>query len=244
MPLDRLTSRCSCSMKMNVRIVFGLQIVSDGSYAWPQESTYASRIQAGVQPLMRNRGPSFRNDSTMILLTLCQFCQLLFNHKYSGYPRTGFTPSTVTAFWILLFRTSAGAQAVVATVPASNEARKCVGIPSLRPREGFDNSWCLAAEYLGSVITEKLNGRHGEHTLLSEKHLCYVSDEIKSEVSTLTHNDRANDIRTETSGEGAHPFFPADSYNRIEGMIVSESLCGSLCTVCTHSYESDLDEGQ
>lgn len=59
---------------------------------------------------------------------------------------TGRTPSTVTAFWTRLFRTSAGAHAVVATVPAKNEARKWVSIPSCRPSDGFASSSRFAAE--------------------------------------------------------------------------------------------------
>lgn len=57
---------------MKVRTVLGLcvvwLVVDRGQKA--EFITYASRSQAGVQPLMRNRGPSLRRDSAMILLTL------------------------------------------------------------------------------------------------------------------------------------------------------------------------------
>lgn len=38
--------------------------------------TYASRSQAGVQPLIKKRGPSVRKDSVTIFMTLCDVCQL------------------------------------------------------------------------------------------------------------------------------------------------------------------------
>jgi hypothetical protein len=47
---------------------------------------------------------------------------------------------------MVLFNTSAGAQTVVATVPARNDARKWAGIPS--GRNSTDKIWALAAEYL------------------------------------------------------------------------------------------------
>ncbi len=103
------TSFFSCSMKTKVKMVYG-----------------ASRIQAGVQPLMRNMGPSFFSDSAMILVTL------------------GLIPSTTTAFCTRLFSTSAGAHTVVATVPATNDARKWVGKPSVAPKF---KGCCLVAEY-------------------------------------------------------------------------------------------------
>lgn len=146
MPRDKLTNLCNCSMKMKVRTVFGLAFVSHHPTIDICVMTYANLSQAGVHPRMRNCGPSFRNESTIILPTLCTICQL--SSGITGKLLTGLTPSTVTAFWTLLFRTSAGAQAVVATVPASSEARKWTGIPSLRPRDGLESICCLAAEYL------------------------------------------------------------------------------------------------
>jgi len=127
-----------------VRTVFGLEPVSIAPDA-VQVDTYANLSQAGVQPLKRKRGPSVRNDSEMTLLTLYTLGQ--FSLAIPGdICLTGFTPSTVTAFCILLFKTSAGAQAVVATVPARREAMKCVGIPSFRPRESLDSKARFAAE--------------------------------------------------------------------------------------------------
>jgi hypothetical protein len=89
-------------------------------YSNSQNVTYASLSHAGDHPLMRKLIPSFLYDSAKILLTL------------------GFTPFTVGALWTRLLSTSAGAHAVVATVPARSEARKWVKMPSLSPRLGFE----------------------------------------------------------------------------------------------------------
>ncbi len=115
-----------------MRTVFGLEPVSIAPDA-VQVDTYANLSQAGVQPLKR------------IFLTLYALGQFGLAIPRDIWP-TGFTPSTVTAFCILLFKTSAGAQAVVATVPARREAMKCVGIPSFRPRESLDSKARFAAE--------------------------------------------------------------------------------------------------
>jgi hypothetical protein len=55
-------------------------------------------------------------------------------------------PLVAKEFCMVLFNTSAGAQTVVATVPARNDARKWAGIPS--GRNSADKIWALAAEYL------------------------------------------------------------------------------------------------
>lgn len=52
------------------------------------------------------------------------------------------------AFWILLLTTSAGAHAVVATVPAAREARKWVKMSSFNSSDGDASSLLFAAEYL------------------------------------------------------------------------------------------------
>lgn len=119
----------SCSMNTNVRIVFGLQ------------------LQAGVQPFMRKRGPSSLKLVRMIWITDYR------DHR-SAWPEYVVEEILLTlppdpaadALWILLLSTSAGAQIVVATVPAKNEARVCVRISSLRPP--LARRWCFAVEYL------------------------------------------------------------------------------------------------
>ena len=176
-------------MKMKVRMVLG-----------------ASRSQAGVQPFIRNRGPSFRNESATIFLTL------------------GLTPFTATAFCTLLFKTSAGAQAVVATVPARREARKCVGMPSLRPREGLDNSSRLAAEYL-----EKC-----EHPGL-RRNLHNIRGNLRN-----IHDDASDDVWPQATGESSNAFLFADPDQSIECVCVPKPLCWWSGAICTHSNESDL----
>lgn len=52
--------------------------------------TYASLSQAGVQPLIKKRGPSVRKDSVMIFMTLCDVRQLCIavvsSGKYASIP--------------------------------------------------------------------------------------------------------------------------------------------------------------
>ena len=69
--LERLTSFCSCSRKMKVSTVFGLEKSAALRCEGTRSATYANLSQAGVHPLKRNRGPSLRSDSATILLTLC-----------------------------------------------------------------------------------------------------------------------------------------------------------------------------
>lgn len=74
---------------------------------------YASRKNAAVQPFIRKPGPSCFNPFTISLVNPC-FA----------------SPFTEAAFCSLLFKTSAGAHTVVATVPAITEAVICTGTPS------------------------------------------------------------------------------------------------------------------
>lgn len=65
----QLTRSCSFSMKTNVRIVCGLTgqsqrwkpLISQGGSA-----THVRRSQAGVQPFIKNRGPSLRRPWVVI----------------------------------------------------------------------------------------------------------------------------------------------------------------------------------
>lgn len=56
-------------------------------------------------------------------------------------------PFKAVALWRRLFSTSAGAQTVVATVPAVREARMWVGM--LSERWSWERRWDLVAVYLG-----------------------------------------------------------------------------------------------
>lgn len=131
-PVLTPTRRWSCSMKTNIRTVLGLfakhHQSPDHQLKSKSRITYASLSHAGDHPLMRKLIPSFLYDSAKIL------------------ERLGFTPLTVGALWTRLLSTSAGAQAVVATVPARREARKCKKMPSLRPKLGFESSQSFAVE--------------------------------------------------------------------------------------------------
>lgn len=112
----------------SVRAIHKASSVAYSSFDIRSRTTYASLSHAGDHPLMRKLIPSFLYDSAKIL------------------ERLGFTPFTVGALWTRLLSTSAGAHAVVATVPASREARKCRKMPSLSPRLGFESSQSFAVE--------------------------------------------------------------------------------------------------
>lgn len=58
------------------------------------------------------------------------------------------------ALWIRLFNTSAGAQIVVATVPAVSEARAWV--PTSSFRLNVPSRWLFANEYLAHVNMESI----------------------------------------------------------------------------------------
>lgn len=91
-------------------------------------ATYASLNHAGVHPFIRNPGPSFFMDCI----------------KISKNPLL-FAPVVDAALCILLFITSAGAQTVVATVPAANDAVMCTGTPSLRSNQDVERRRLFAA---------------------------------------------------------------------------------------------------
>lgn len=88
--------------------------------------THVSRNHAGVHPFIKNRGPSFVRPR---------------DRTWSSE-----APPALEAAWILLLSTSAGAQIVVATVPAISEASICVRTSS--PRLVLRNRNSLAAAYL------------------------------------------------------------------------------------------------
>lgn len=114
--------------------------------------THVSRSQAGVQPFMRNRGPSSRRLVRIIWRSdfiRIRFCQILKFEQYQSQ-LTPPEPDDADALCILLLRTSAGAQMVVATVPATRDARKCVRMSSCNL--AVDTKYCFAAEYLSLLL--------------------------------------------------------------------------------------------
>ena len=117
-------------MKTKVRTVCGLESVSEcASQEWGGE-THVNRSHAGVHPFMRKRGPSSRNP---VLMTWKRPCGKLAGiRERRASLRLVELTSLPALLCIRLFSTSAGAQSVVATVPAANDARTCVAMSSLR----------------------------------------------------------------------------------------------------------------
>lgn len=98
--------------------------------------TNVNRNQAGVQPFMRNSGPSCLRpwDRIWRRLWVRYFVSGATPNrtkKKGGGGRTE-EPPAFEADWIRLLSTSAGAQMVVATVPAISEASMCVLTSSWR----------------------------------------------------------------------------------------------------------------
>lgn len=110
----------SFSINTNVKTVCGLE-----NQLGPksERKTYVSLNQAGVQPLIRNRGPS----------------------SLRPVLRTRARPSFPALDCILLLRTSAGAHRVVAIVPAARDEIACVFVSSPKP---LLTRYCLAEAYL------------------------------------------------------------------------------------------------
>ena len=109
-----------------MRMVLGLSVVSSTCEQKLQHSTHASLSQAGNQPFIKKLGPSLLNELVMMLTIPLKSVSQAPNFMC-------LLPSTFDfpfALCSLLFKTSAGAHTVVATVPAINEAAIWIGIPS------------------------------------------------------------------------------------------------------------------
>src|ERR1700761_8857605 len=115
-------------------------------------------------------------------------------------------------------------------------------MPSLRSSEGFERSWRFAAEYLRICEHPRRQSQGGQRTLLSGKHLYKVSGYSRNSRPhrTHTHDHAADNVWPETSGEGSHTLLSTDSYDRVEDMVVPESLSRRFRSVGTHSDQSNL----
>jgi len=134
----------SCSININMRTVFGLHTLAPWLAApsslltqvWAKLASILSSKTLGLQPskILKalSRDPTPTSDCFWILLFRRTFCWALI----------------AEAFCSRLFSTSAGAQTVVATVPAASEARMCIGTPSDNPNILFESSLRFATEYL------------------------------------------------------------------------------------------------
>jgi hypothetical protein len=110
-------------------------------------AAYVNLSQAGVHPFIRNIGPSRPSPSLMTCITWRQFRSASSRTKYIA--RRKLTHDPFAALWILLLSTSAGAHAVVATVPANREASAWVRMSSSRLVR--DKMARFAAAYLAGL---------------------------------------------------------------------------------------------
>jgi hypothetical protein len=100
----QLTRSCSFSMKTNVKIVCGLwgrkgAVSLDGEESSKSTQvgdntmektgggsvTHVRRNQAGVQPFIRNRGPSLRRPWVVIWRRLCFVCHTSFSQIFCSH---------------------------------------------------------------------------------------------------------------------------------------------------------------
>jgi hypothetical protein len=120
------TKRCNCSMNRNMRIVLGLQVSAKIGQSGRIQLTPVSTMLVSI-PSSGILAPHSLTSSR--IFSRVPFpCQLDANSF--GFLHTGASPPAEAALCNLLFRTSAGAQTVVATVPAANEAAIWTGTPS------------------------------------------------------------------------------------------------------------------
>lgn len=108
--------------------------------------SYASLNHAGVQPFIKNPGPSV--FSAFPIICIAPYQVNLYSTGWRDIKHTCDFPFTAAALCSLLFTTSAGAHTVVATVPAAREAIMWIGKPSFRLSAGVDNNLFFAAAYL------------------------------------------------------------------------------------------------
>lgn len=138
------TKRCNCSMKRNMRTVFGLFLVSlarclAGCNLRESQPCWGPPFHQERRPFSPKGFSDYSYKSLNIVSTsLPRFCA----------QHTGDFPSADAALCILLFSTSAGAQTVVATVPATNDAAIWTGTPSENGVNLFASSWRFADVYL------------------------------------------------------------------------------------------------
>lgn len=131
----------------------GMRARTSQSAAGPYDSevsTYVNRSHAGVQPFMRNCGPSSRRPARIICAS-----DLKLSARSPGLLWFRSLTAPPAALWILLFNTSAGAQMVVATVPATKDDMVCVLMSSLSPMSLRKN--CLAVAYLALWLGRRSN---------------------------------------------------------------------------------------
>ena len=152
----------SCSMKTKVRTVCGLLFYQ---HTCPVHGFSCDRVRfkprgmgwGDLRQPQPGGHPALHEETGAFFLEAC--ADYLEDRLHARTPgqvltlqdlrrRMGAAKLTLAAeaLWILLLSTSAGAQIVVATVPATREERKWVRMSSARP--AVERRYCFAAEYL------------------------------------------------------------------------------------------------
>ena len=200
------TKRCSCSMKRNMRTVFGLDMSIRILLVWIDSLRKS-------EPSWR---PSFHQESRSFILqrrhkdrhkALSNFSK---NIRGQDIVYTGAFPFTEAALCNLLFKTSAGAQTVVATVPAAKEAAMWTGTPSVSLIIVFERIFRFADVYL--VLSQyRLASAAIKHTPQSAKHLLHVSFNSNNGSRTrLTHQDTSHYVRSQAFRESSQALVSSD----------------------------------
>ena len=153
------------------------------------------------------------------------------------------------ALWILLLSTSAGAHAVVATVPAIREASACVRISSCsRVRERmarFATAYLRITSAHDNIRTHQQEiptARSGRHLHIIRKHTTTLQETQPGMGgrTSLTHENTPNNIRRQPPPKHPDPFFATDPIQPRHGVRVAEALGGRLGGVGAHAHEDDL----
>lgn len=158
-----VVSCLSFSMNTNVNTVCGLS-TSQCHDAWEiRQPTYVNLNHAGVHPRKRNWGPSSRSPARRTCNRPCNH----FNVNTCSSLPTRYVQQNVTSFPALdckrLLRTSAGAQRVVAMVPAARDAAAWVLVSSFWPAEVM--RYCFAAAYLDRSLNLDREYRSSSYVL-------------------------------------------------------------------------------
>ena len=153
---------------------------------------------------------------------------------------TGAFPFTEAALCNLLFKTSAGAQTVVATVPAAKEAAMWTGTPSVSLIIVFERIFRFADVYL--VLSQyRLASVVIKHTPRSAKHLLHVSfNSTNGSRTRLTHQDTSHYVRSQPFRESSQALVSSDRDETADCVRIQISLSWFLHAICAHANQNHL----
>jgi hypothetical protein len=207
-------------MNTNVKTVFG-----------------ASLSHAGVHPLIKKRGPSFRKDSVTIMLILWHGCQLVSSLLVdSAYRLHTIDDHSVLnpAFQYICRRACRRSD-------CSGEQRgqemRWNSIPKLQGR-------IRQQEVLGSRISAgsafSFSSRSFTYVAIWETSAMHQWGSGVAMSIQLTHENAADDVRAEASCECSQTFLTTDPDDGIQGVSILKPLRQRLRAVCAHPDQRDL----